>query len=1061
MRTIRFIFIALLLFSAKLIFAQEIELINSGELLLQGYKLHEDGKFAEAVAVFEKIDRNDTNYYLALVEMGVSYTSLEDWNKAITVAKEGLKVKNKFNSPFYLILGNAYTELKKYDEALAVWNTGIAEFPFDYLLWYNKGVTLRKSKKFDDAATCFQKAIDLNIFHAASHYELGTLCANNDKYVPAFLSLITSVMLEPSSSGARKALILLESLANMSFEKVDNEPSTIDFEDEAFSDIDMIVKSKVALSKKYKSKVKISQSMFRQLQVIMEKIQVNPESKGFWTKTYAKFYKDAYEKGYIEPLCYHLFSNINDDEIQSWLKRNKGKWEKFTVWAGNEFFTLSNEKTAVVDGKEVPMKHWYYSNHHLKSIGNINELSKKESISLGNWTYYYESGSVKAVAIYDEKGKQTGVGTSYYETGPIKEVADYDEDKIKSYSKEYYENGKLQYDLKYKDNVLDGISYGYYATGNVKIEIEFKDGKKDGWSRSYFKNGDKQNDSWNKNDETDSIDIDYYTKGRVNSITHYKKGKKDGEYIEYAKNGKVTVQGNYKNGKRTGEWKYWHENGQAKMTYNYNDNGELDCSVKEYNKYGVIYIECTYKNGKKDGVFKEYDDDGILYYTFDYNKGKLNKYTFFDKKGNVIAEDSRKRDKIQFKFMYPNGNKRAEGIYDIDDAKIGEWKYYFPNGQLKSVEESKNGDLDGKNIYYYENGQKSLEEEYSKGEEDGYSTSYYGNGNKSAEGWYKKGQKVGDWYYYNENGDLSNTEYYLDGEQSGFQAAYQIDGKLNYEYFRKDDYIHFYVFYDTLGNVLDTCHIPCGTGHLKSLHFNGKTEGEGEYKNGNLDGNFKYYYPNGKLEIDQNYYKGKKDGKYQTFYENGKVKSEGQYTDGEMTGTWIWYNENGSLLKKGTYDEDGNEQGEWTWYYESGKKEVVKTFKDGQPDGEAFYYDEEGNVRLKKFFTNGYWLSYSYIGKDGKYVEPILLENETGNIVAYFQNGNKSIEYSVKNGSFEGKSISYYTNGKISCEKFYKNDELEGTLKSFYKDGTIKEEEKLHVWKFTWEMQILQSQWKA
>lgn len=1041
MRTLAFILTAVLLFSTKLIFAQEIELINSGELLDQGIKLYDDGKYKEAIAVYEKIDRNDTNYFIALYETGLTYGALEEWNKVVTVSKEGLKIKNENRSQFFLLLGSAYTELKKYDEAVLVWEQSLKEFPFDFLLWYNKGYTYRQAGKYDDAIKCYQKAIDLNIFHAASHYELGTLCANNDKYIPAMLSLTMAVMLEPASSRGRNILIMLESMSNMSFEKEKEEPATVDFEDEQFADLDMIVKSKVALSKKYKSKVKASSPIFKQLQVICEKLQVSPENKGFWSKTYVKFYKDLMDEGYFEPLCYHIFSNINDDEIQSWLKRNKGKWENFTSWAGSELFKQANDKTIIEDGKEIPMKHWYYKSHHLKSTGNIKDLSKKESISIGKWTYYYESGAFKGVSMYDDKGKQTGEGTIYYESGPLKEISDYENDQIKSYSNEYYENGKLMFDLKYKDNKLDGVCTGYQATGLPKLEITFKGGKKNGLATVYHKNGDKQKETWYKDDEIDSVEIEYYTKNRINSITHYIKGKRDGEYIEYANNGTVVVKGNFKDDKYNGEWKYWHENGQPKMTYKFNSNGDLECDVKEYNKYGILYIECSYKNGKKDGLYKEYDDDGVLYYTYEYNKGKLNKYTFYDKNGKVISEDTRKRDKIQFKFLYPNGNVRAEGTYDIDDAKIGEWRYYYPNSQLKSIEQYKNGELEGKLVTYYLSGQVRLEENYSGGNEDGYSTSYYGNGTKSGEGWYRKGDKVGDWYYYNVNGELSSTEYYLDGVQQGYQTDYHVDGKANYDYYRKDDYIHFYVFFDTLGNVLDTIDVPCGTGHVKTLHCDGKTEGEGEYKNGSLDGNFKFFYPSGKLEISVNYYKGDKDGKYESFYENGKKKAEGQYTEGEISGNWIWYWPNGNLAKKGSYDEEGNEQGEWTWFYENGKKEVVKNFKDGMAHGDAFYYDEDGNLRLKKLYNYDYWISYTYLGKDGKFVTPVVLENETGNIVSYFQNGSKAMEYAVKKGSFEGKSLAYNMNGKVANEKFYKNDELQGMYKSYYKDGTIREEE--------------------
>ena len=45
----------------------------------------------------------------------------------------------------------------------------------------------------------------------------------------------------------------------------------------------------------------------------------------------------------------------------------------------------------------------------------------------------------------------------------------------------------------------------------------------------------------------------------------------------------------------------------------------------------------------------------------------------------------------------------------------------------------------------------------------------------------------------------------------------------------------------------------------------------GRFKNGELEGFWKYYYKDGKLSSNRNYKDGKKDGLWETYYENGQL----------------------------------------------------------------------------------------------------------------------------------------------------------------------------------------------
>ena len=182
---------------------------------------------------------------------------------------------------------------------------------------------------------------------------------------------------------------------------------------------------------------------------------------------------------------------------------------------------------------------------------------------------------------------------------------------------------------------------------------------------------------------------------------------------------------------------------------------------------GQIRYEGQFKNDKCKGTFKYYDEQGNLKATNE-----------FDKSGEQAFN----------KTYAPNGRMIATGYY-LNQKKEGEWKYYDEaSGQLRLVEDNKEGKVHGwSRLYNPNNGVLAEETQYVEGQPegkckkysdtgilimecqyhngllDGPSKTYYPNSAMKEEGQYSKGQKVGQWKTYNEEGDLIAEEAF--GEQ--------------------------------------------------------------------------------------------------------------------------------------------------------------------------------------------------------------------------------------------------------------------------------------------------------
>ena len=94
---------------------------------------------------------------------------------------------------------------------------------------------------------------------------------------------------------------------------------------------------------------------------------------------------------------------------------------------------------------------------------------------------------------------------------------------------------------------------------------------------------------------------------------------------------------------------------------------------------------------------------------------------------------------------------------------------------------------------------------------------------------------------------------------------------------------------------------------------NSKFDKDGKLKQGPHQECFK----NGSVSCEGNFKDGERTGEWKYYLANGQLKAIGNYINGKMTGEWKWYRENGKLMQTGSLDND-IKTGVWTRYREDG-----------------------------------------------------------------------------------------------------------------------------------------------
>ena len=191
-------------------------------------------------------------------------------------------------------------------------------------------------------------------------------------------------------------------------------------------------------------------------------------------------------------------------------------------------------------------------------------------------------------------------------------------------------------------------------------------------------------------------------------------------------------------------------------------------------------------SGKKDGIWKgTYEVSKRPRYEGTFNHGKeTGIFSFFDdtKKGDVIAtRDFSANDGSSYTIFYDQSKNKVSEGKEIGKAREGEWKYYHKASKvLMTLENYKNGKLEGIKTVYYPNAKIAEEMNYVGGLKEGIYKKYGQNGILLEQSTYKNNEYNGDAVFYDADGVVASKGKFVNGKKANMWQFY-LKGKLTKE----------------------------------------------------------------------------------------------------------------------------------------------------------------------------------------------------------------------------------------------------------------------------------------
>lgn len=1025
-----FIFATVVLFS----FGQKnLQSKSSIELISEGYDAYEEEKFDESIEVLKKISVNDTNYVIAQKQLAQAYIKVEKFAEAVELLEKLLKYESAYDgrATIYSTLGVAYIGLDEFDKSIEVLNKGISEYPKSQYLYFAKAKTYEKHEDFQEALDNYKLSAQASITHHAAHVQLGIYAAREGNFAEAMMSFMTCILIEPKGDQAASIISFMEEIANGSYSP---EPKGIVLSKSGddFEDLNLLFVNKIALQAKYKTKFSIPTAYAKQFHLISSTISYSKADEGFWNQTYVALYQDIFKAGMLDPMIVFSLQSVDNKDTQKKVSSKKGLIDKFLKEATPIWTRSIQKQYAEFEGE---MQHIFVINQSGTRLYGV--IDEKNNSMVGNWYGYFSEGNLQLETELDSKGEKNGVFKKYdFFTRNLIEYAEYKNNVLNGEQRFYYSSGELEQKRTNLDGKLVDTVYNYYRGGQIEDKIAVGNDMRDGQSATFYENGKLHTVTDYKEGQINGGYKSYFTNGLVQTEVLVTDGKVEGIKKGFYPDGQLQYEQNYKNDLLDGAFKTFHANGKLEEEGSHL-NGDIVGQVKEYYSNGLIYSNAQYdENGKKNGIVENFDSEGKKYMAFTFKKGNMEKIELFDKTGAIIKTISKSGKKLQYENYYPTRNLYCEGEY-VDGIAEGVWKYYDDYGVLNKVEKYKAGLIQDTVKAYYPNGKIDYISAYKEGKRDGIYLKYNVFGVLTQEGRYRKCEPVNDWYSYYSDGSLEEEYAFKNGIRHGYQNNYSVNGKLSSYEIYSDGIIISTVYLDTNGVERGSFGQMNGKIEL-SDPSNSYTRFFGYYNSGEIEGITKWYDAEKNLITEGENVNGEREGLWK-YYDNAKLYKTIEYKNGEKHGESIEFHPNGKKRSVVKYLY-GSLQGLTTYYFANGNKESEFNYLDDKRHGRMVTYGTDGSVQQFRYYDRGVLLSYSYLDKTGKEIEPIPVKKEESSFTVYYQSGKKAVEQVRVQGLIHGKYVEYYPNGTVYVEGSYYYGDLQGTYITYHPNGKKKQE---------------------
>lgn len=1008
---------------------------SGDEIIKQGIELFDNGKYEEAIKVFQKVSPCDPNYSRACYEMAYSYDNLGDFKTAFQKCKEAIALDST-DVQVFIMKGNLLDKLGRSKEAIEWMRFVEKTYPYNQSLLYNLGICYLNSGEILKAEAKLIKGIHYNPYHAKSHLTLAKINYIMGRTAQSYLAYNMGIIMNPR-------LEFISSFEETISGKIDSlsksylYPYPKEVNHAKWDSLSGLLNAEIAFREDFPYEYKLNFLTCRQSVLLFRKMKFDEKDTSLYNQFYVRFFKKIVERNELETYLYYTLKGTGNEQATEWFKHNVARNDTFVDHAKQTIEDWKKYGFSSINEANRQKVYHFNDNGDLESVGILKGTAQPEHAGL--WYFVSETGAITQKGNFINN-MQEGEFLKYWPDGTIKQRLNFKNGNYDGLNYTFHPNGVKAGIFPRNNDIPEGVQEEFNSAGRLYSRTPYKNGKIEGVSVFIdYSNGYKRNMPY-VNNKYEGMMTEYWLNGNKKTEAMYADSLLHGPSKKWYANGNLEWEGHYTKGIHTGKWISYHSNGakSAEGTYDESGSGNLVDTYTEYDYRGTMTTRISgYNQGKTNGTEIIYYPDGTVQSKLVIQDDVIKHIDCFDLTGKNIYTTDEKEGVLHYKFFYPEGTLKREGDYK-NGLKTGVWKEYNVLGKLINELNWMDGLQSGVQKQYYTNGKLQLIYACDSGKVSGEVNKYFENGSPYFTGYYESDRPAGLWTSYYSNDSIENKAYFVNGKMVGRRMSYSPEGTLSTEEkFDSEGECLSVKYFDINEKQYDITNYSCDSVNYL-LHFpNGKIKAKLSYTDRKRNGLQEYYYPNGQLKIKQSYIYGNAEGEYRRWDHHGKPMEVKNYRINELDGKWYGY-ENGKPDFIDNY-EMGNDNGFYTELYPNGHKRRTYEKEKGLRKGTSDYLAPDSTWMYGVQFRDDDICAVSYFDKTGKLHSNERIDATTKEIVCYYKSGKIAARIPFDKCVYNGKYATYYPNGQLINETSYKDDYREGLTKYCFENGAVKE----------------------
>ncbi|MBM4137690.1 MAG: tetratricopeptide repeat protein [Nitrospira sp.] len=176
--------------------------MNINEAIALAFKHYQAGNLQQAQDIYNEILQKNPQDSGIMYLLGIIYYQEGNYDLAIEYIRKALEFNPLSDAYAYFYLGNALKNKKQFDEAITCYQRALQMNPQLIEAYHNLAWIFQEKNQTDEAITYYQKALNLNPALADAYYNLGTIFQDRKQFDDAITFYQKALEIDPTLADA-------------------------------------------------------------------------------------------------------------------------------------------------------------------------------------------------------------------------------------------------------------------------------------------------------------------------------------------------------------------------------------------------------------------------------------------------------------------------------------------------------------------------------------------------------------------------------------------------------------------------------------------------------------------------------------------------------------------------------------------------------------------------------------------------------------------------------------------------------------------------------------------